>query len=111
MEAPQEQDVDFSEVFSMEKIAFNTRSLNYCRVFVAIVSGAAAGILGLEGLIGFLAFFITTFALSAGAYLVVGCEPKPYFKLSADVWTEGIKDGMMSYILFWTLFYDIVHIY
>eukprot|EP00308_Calcidiscus_leptoporus_P003929 CAMPEP_0119378804 /NCGR_PEP_ID=MMETSP1334-20130426/49966_1 /TAXON_ID=127549 /ORGANISM="Calcidiscus leptoporus, Strain RCC1130" /LENGTH=111 /DNA_ID=CAMNT_0007398127 /DNA_START=17 /DNA_END=352 /DNA_ORIENTATION=+ len=111
MEAPQEAEVDFSEVFSAEKIAYNTRSVNYCRVFVAIISGAAAGILGLTGLVGFLAFFLCTCALSAGLYLVTGREPRPYFKAGGDIWTEGVKDGMMSYILFWTLFYDIVHIY
>ena len=58
MEAPQEAEVDFSEVFSGDKIAYNAKALNYCRVFVAIISGCAAGILGQTGLLGFLTFFI-----------------------------------------------------
>jgi hypothetical protein len=104
-------DVDFSEVFAMDRIAFNARILNYCRVFVAIVSGCAAGILGLTGLAGFVAFFATTLLLSVGLYLKVSCEPKPFFKKPNDIWSEGISQSLLSYILFWTLFYDIVHIY
>ena len=81
------------------------------RLFVAILSGAASGILGIEGLAGFVAFFAATLLLSLGMYLNVGCDPKPYFKKGGDVWTEGVGQALMSYVLFWTLFYDIVHIY
>ena len=49
--------------------------------------------------------------LSVGLYLKVSMEPKPFFKKPEDIWTEGIMQALMSYILFWTLFYDIVHIY
>ena len=74
MEPSPEQDVDFSEAFAMDKIGFNARNLNYwsskhhfaathvllfelvsffrSRVFVAIISGCAAGILGVTGLLG-----------------------------------------------------------
>jgi hypothetical protein len=104
MEAPVEE-VDFSEFFSMERIGYNARSLNFCRVFVAITSGMAAGILGLEGIPGFLAFFATTFVLSVFLYLKVSCNPSPYFKRPNDIWTEGISQAAMSYILFWTLFF------
>mmetsp|Transcript_40906 Transcript_40906/g.108115 ORF Transcript_40906/g.108115 Transcript_40906/m.108115 type:complete len:142 (+) Transcript_40906:2-427(+) len=108
---PPEANVDFSEVFAMDRIGYNGRSLNFCRVFVAIISGMASGILGLTGLVGFIAFFATTLLLSVGLYLSVGCDPHPYFKKPNDIWFEGISQAAMSYILFWTLFYDIVHIY
>ena len=110
MEAPQEAEVDFSEVFSVDKIAYNAKALNYCRVFVAIISGCAAGILGQTGLLGFLTFFITTFLLSLTLYMKVKGDPKPYFKDAQAIWTEGVVQSLMSYVLFWTLFYDIVHI-
>ena len=150
----------------------------------AIVSGCAAGILGLTGLVGFAAFFLTTFILSLMMYVKMGYQPKPYFKKGEEIWTEGVMQALMvshartrlwsrpipslrltrrarlprprhraspaavrlaaasphrspsqlmwrpllvcsfpprelmraralpqSYILFWTLFYDIVHIY
>ena len=62
------EEVDFSEIYSMERIAYNARSLNFCRVFVAIISGIASGVLGLEGIPGFLAFFLTTFLLSVAFF-------------------------------------------
>ena len=111
MQDPAAEEVDFSEVFSMERIGYNGRILNYCRVFVAIISGCATGIMGITGISGFLCFFIATFALSAGLYLKVLCDPKPFFRKPDDVWTEGITQAMMSFVMFWTLFYDIVHIY
>ena len=109
MEAPQEAEVDFSEVFSVDKIAYNAKALNYCRVFVAIISGCAAGILGQTGLLGFLTFFITTFLLSLTLYMKVKGDPKPYFKDAQAIWTEGVVQSLMSYVLFWTLFYDIMY--
>lgn len=104
-------EVDFSEVYAGDRIAFNQRILNYCRTFVAIISGAAAGILGLTGVVGFLTFFLTTFLLSVGLFLKVAGDAKPFFRKPNDIWTEGINQAMLSYILFWTLFYDIVHLY
>ena len=80
-------------------------------MFIALVSGAISGIMGLEGLVGFVAFFVTSFLTSLGIYLKVNYDPKPYFKKGGDVWTEGVGQALMSYVLFWTLFYDIVHIY
>ena len=110
-------------------------------MFVAIIAGAVSGILGLEGLVGFVTFFISSLLLSLGMYLKMNSDPRPFFKKSGDVWTEGIGQAMMvrphrvacashhcrdarahaspqhrvclpqSYVLFWTLFYDIVHIY
>ena len=84
-------DVDFSEVYSMGQIAYNAKILNYCRTFVAIVSGIAAGIMGLEGLAGFFAFLVTMALLSVGLYLKVSMKPDPFFKKPNDIWFEGIS--------------------
>ena len=84
MEAPQEAEVDFSEVFSVDKIAYNAKALNYCRVFVAIISGCAAGILGQTGLLGFLTFFITTFLLSLTLYMKVKGDSEAVLQRGAE---------------------------
>ena len=95
MEAPQEAEVDFSEVFSVDKIAYNAKALNYCRVFVAIIAGMAAGVMGLTSLVGAAAFLLTTMLLSVGFYLKVGGEPKPFFKKGDSLWTMGVSEAAM----------------
>ena len=128
MQPAAEADVDLSEIFSMDKIAYNARNINYwcvldvrlsthtrthththrtttaepcrahapySRVFVAILAGAASGIMGLEGIAGFVAFFASSMVLSLGMYLKMNSNPKPYFKTGSDVWTEGIGQALM----------------
>ena len=70
-----EADVDFSEVYAMDRIGYNDRILNFCRTFVAIVSGCAAGIMGITGIGGFMVFFVSTMLLSVGLFLKVSCDP------------------------------------
>ena len=93
--------------------------------------------MGFTSLVGAAAFLATTMLLSLGFYVHVGCKPQPFFKKGDNLWTLGISEAAMvrprplrapqrprvprvpsaprrrpqSYILFWTLFYDIVHIY
>ena len=118
--------MDLSEIFSMDKIAYNARNINYwcvfvvqlstrthththrvvtaepcrvhapcSRVFVAILAGAASGIMGIQGIAGFVAFFASSMVLSLGMYLKMNSNPKPYFKTGSDVWTEGIGQALM----------------
>ena len=65
------------------------------RVFVAILAGAASGIMGIQGIAGFVAFFASSMVLSLGMYLKMEANPKPYFKTGSDVWTEGIGQALM----------------
>lgn len=104
MEPPAEAEVDFSEVYAMDRIGWNTQKMAFCRIFVAIVSGCAAGIMGFTGLMGFVIFLMTTCVLSVGLYIKVSCDPQPFFKKPEEIWTEGISQAAMSYIMFWTLF-------
>ena len=102
-------------------------------------SGCVAGVLGLTGLQGF-AFYIfaqlvrrhyllphfpfpglfdnsnrescarqvTSFML----LLKMGFDVKPYYPYGLQgVLTSGITGGALSFMLFWTLFYDICHLY
>ena len=125
MQPAAEADVDLSEIFSLDKIAYNARNINYwcvfvvrlphtrthtkraitaepcrvhapcSRVFVAILAGAASGIMGIEGIAGFVTFFASSMVLSLGMYLKMNSNPKPYFKTGSDVWTEGIGQALM----------------
>ena len=67
--------------------------------------------MGFTSLWGAAAFLATTMLLSFGFYFRVGGQPKPFFKKGDSLWTLGVSEAAMSFIMFWTLFYDIVHIY
>lgn len=82
------------------------------RVASAIVAGCVAGILGMEGFSGFLFFFVSCMATSSMLCARMGSVTmSDYFAKPYQVWTEGLTEGLMSYILFWTLLFDLVHIF
>jgi hypothetical protein len=68
--------------------------------------GAAAGVIGLEGLQGILFYLLASLYLSAILYLF----QTTYYSITS-ILTDGLASATQSYVLFWTLFYGIVHIY
>jgi phosphatidylglycerophosphatase A len=91
----------------------NVRTIDYCRSFFSAVSGSAAGILGLTNTVGFVFYAVTSLIFSLLLYTVKAHgNADKYFRQGAKevVW-DGVLGGMLSYVLFWTLLYGIVHIY
>nr|XP_009804694.1 PREDICTED: ER membrane protein complex subunit 6-like isoform X2 [Nicotiana sylvestris] len=78
---------------------------------MAIIGGVIAGILGLTSLTGFIFYFlamaITSVALTAKAKFSV----HSYFDSRNKVMLDGFFGGLMSFVLFWTFAFDIVHIF
>lgn len=96
---------------SGNKLARNIKHLTFCRASLAIVSGLAAGILGLESLAGFAFYLGVSAVLSIGLMFKTGFNVQKYFPDTLTMLTFGIFANMPSYVLFWTLAYGIVHIY
>ncbi|CAL9775480.1 unnamed protein product [Musa acuminata subsp. burmannicoides] len=82
-----------------------------CRTFLSIIGGVIAGIWGFTGLTGFIFYFLVmaaaSFSLAAKAQFSV-CT---YFDSWNRIFLDGIFGGLMSFVLFWTFAYDIVHIF
>lgn len=98
-------------VFSADKIAQNTRVVYYCRTFLSIIAGCVAGILGVTGLKGFVCYLLMSLCVPFAIFARIGFQTGPFFRKPSDLFTGGIMDGMLSYVLFWTFLFDIVHIY
>ena len=83
------------------------------RILTSIGGGAVTGILGYTGLSGFLAYIL--FYILGSLLVLVrggnGFSGSAWFASSSDFWTGGLSQGVMTFVLFWTLFYDIVHVY
>eukprot|EP01114_Cavostelium_apophysatum_P007136 TRINITY_DN1889_c0_g1_i1.p1 TRINITY_DN1889_c0_g1~~TRINITY_DN1889_c0_g1_i1.p1 ORF type:complete len:113 (+),score=7.21 TRINITY_DN1889_c0_g1_i1:109-447(+) len=94
------------------EIAYNANILYFCRILTSTVAGCLIGVLGITGVYGFLMYFVNFFIISGLIYVLkVNQNTDPYFISKSTLFWDGIFHGMLTYIMFWTLFYDIVHIY
>lgn len=101
------------EVFSMENMQKNYKVFNFSHTFMCIISGCIAGISGLTGVSGFILFLLAFVGTSCGLLLKMKMQLKDYTnssKLHEFVFL-GISTHGLSYVLFWTLSYALVHIY
>lgn len=110
MEALQDKRVEF---FSMENMRKNEAAVEYVHTSMCVLAGCIAGITGMTGLSGF-AFLAAAYVVTAVAIWVskLGMDVKVYFNTSALSFIfSGVMSQALSFILFWTLAYGLVHIY
>jgi len=100
-----------AERMSPEKVVSNTALHNNIRSLVALFAGSVCGIIGLDGIYGVVFFLLAMAALSACLLVKVNFQPALYFPTPSAIWTDGVFAAMMTYVLFWTMLYNIVHVY
>ncbi|RUP51182.1 hypothetical protein BC936DRAFT_149503 [Jimgerdemannia flammicorona] len=99
--------------YTPANLQHNAQVMLFARSSVAAVTGAAAGVLGLTGKDGFVFYGITWLVMSFVLWsLKTRFRPDLYFKNGArEIWTEGVFGGLLSFILFHTFLYGMVHLY
>lgn len=103
-------------IVSAVALTANTRAVHYVRSLMFVYSGSAAGVLGLTGLYGFGLYLFVYFVVSVALLVrmsVQGGSVDRYFlatAVPAFVWS-GVAGQLVTYILFWTLTYALVHLY
>ncbi|KAG8370556.1 hypothetical protein BUALT_Bualt14G0129400 [Buddleja alternifolia] len=97
--------------FNAENMLNNTRIINYSRTFMSIIGGVIAGILGFTSLTGFIFYFLVMAITSAGLGAKTGFSVHSYFDSWNRIILDGLLSGLLSFVLFWTFAYDIVHIF
>lgn len=84
------------------------------RTFATVVGGATAGILGLRGVYGGL-FYVLLMATTSGlAVAKAGAAPSAYWNRPAAALGVGAcleRSLLLSYLLFWSLFFSVAHLY
>ncbi|CAL9144784.1 unnamed protein product [Musa hybrid cultivar] len=98
-------------IFNAENLQSNIKSIYYSRTFLSIIGGVIAGIWGFTGLTGFIFYFLVMAAASFGLAAQVKFSVSTYFDSWNRIFLDGIFGGLMSFVLFWTFAYDIVHIF
>jgi len=95
-----------------ESVQHNSKALYYIRSTTSAIAGACAGVLGLTNLYGF-AFYLAAYLFVGGVIFLANCRTRSdlYFRSTLEVFTGGAMDNALSYVLWWTLLYGLVHIY
>mmetsp|Transcript_59227 Transcript_59227/g.105228 ORF Transcript_59227/g.105228 Transcript_59227/m.105228 type:complete len:128 (-) Transcript_59227:53-436(-) len=108
--AVQQKDED-GEFLQAAGFQQNMRTLSHCRIFAGVMAGCMAGILKFEGLSGVFMFILVTLLHSLMIFVKMGGEATRHFPKSKDLFVSQFGGGLLSFILFWTLAYDMVHIF
>ena len=95
-----------------EAIAQNMQVVNTSRTMTSLIAGCTAGILGISGYTNGIAFYlfitlITSFFLARKSNF----KYSEYFVDKQGPLLEGLTKGVMTYIMFWTLMFDVTHVY
>ena len=99
------------EAYNPFAIRNNASLVEYCRAFLAFVSGSAAGILGLTGLNGFVFYLIASAFMSILLGLKTQSKWDRYFLSKWHVWTSGVFGELFTYLLVWTFMYGMIHVF
>ncbi|TDL30061.1 hypothetical protein BD410DRAFT_780586 [Rickenella mellea] len=86
--------------------------LNSAKFLSSCFAGAVAGVLGLENWLGF-GLFVMSILLSSAFMYAINCKGRPAKYITGGVWelVNPGQDNMFTFVLVWTLFYGIVHVY
>ena len=91
-------------------LARNLKALTDARLLTTIFIGVAAGILGFDGLMGIVFWFATDICISVLMCMRFAFRAKPYFKSLKDVFTSGLGANVMTFMVTWVFFHNIVYI-
>ena len=95
----------------MQNVMSNTQQQYSNRILAAVVAGMVAGLLGCEGLSGLVIFAAITLASSALTVFSLGFQVEKYFVSWSAALFGNFAAGLMTFMLFWILAYDIVHVF
>ncbi|CAF0825886.1 unnamed protein product [Rotaria sp. Silwood1] len=98
-------------LYSEVAVRFNENSLEQCRTSVSALSGCVAGILGLTSYKGFIFYAFSMVFLSFLIYLCIRNEHRKFFTSLKHIFINGFFNGLLTYVLFWTFLYGMVHVY
>lgn len=97
--------------FVQAHVQHNARQLQYVRSCFAAIAGSAAGILGLTNLSGFLFYAFCWIVLSVLLLSRTSGGSKYFMNGYKDIVFNGAVGGLLSFVLFHTLLYGLVHLY
>ncbi len=109
------EDVGNDVNYNLVSSKLNEYQLQMNRIFLALLAGIVSGILRVEGVLNGLGMFVIWNLIgSAIITIYIGgiSKAEKYFPNGVgDIFMSQIFSGIMTFILVWTVVYDIVHIF
>lgn len=101
------------DVFDVNALNQNMKSIDRIRSFMGIIYGCCSGILGLTNMSGIVFFLLAHLAVSVSILgLKMKFDLKTYTRSSmVSFLFSGLQNCFMSFMLFWTLFYGLVYLF
>ncbi|KAK9916080.1 hypothetical protein WJX75_008384 [Coccomyxa subellipsoidea] len=96
-----------------KNIQHNAGIVNFIGVFGALVAGLIAGIWGVTGWGGFLYYLAMHMVVATLLFVKTGGQPKTYFLSSGSIFYAEILNStlLLTFILFWTISHNYVHLF
>lgn len=100
--------------YSIPTLKRNEYQMQMNRILLAVIGGVVSGILRVEGILNGLGMFLVWNVIGSAtiAASLMGSEATDFFPNGLrDVFLSQNFAGLMTYILVWTVVYDVVHIF
>jgi hypothetical protein len=101
-----------NEKISMEQLMKNNQQIDKFQTVLYISGGIISGVLGLTGLKGLFLYMALAVVISIALLIRSNLALGKYTESSLlGLASNGLSNYAMSFVLFWTLAYALVHIY
>ncbi|KAH9606877.1 hypothetical protein KSS87_019711 [Heliosperma pusillum] len=97
--------MDDLTILNAESMMSNMKIINYSRTFMSIIAGVMAGIVGFNGVIGFVFYIIVMAITSLGLTAKANFSVHSYFDAWNRVLLDGFFGGLMVILSFLNLKY------
>ena len=88
----------------------NDRSLQETRLLTTVCAGVVAGILGFDGAIGLLFYFLVDMLVGFVLLARFGFKAEPHFTSLSKIFTASLAANTMTFMVSWVFFYNLVYI-
>jgi hypothetical protein len=86
------------------------QALEKCRTQSLIFGGITAGIFGLDGLQGMIFYLFLVAFVSLVIAVRLGFKAEPYFMKLSQAVTTGLFSNLLTYLLMWVMFHNLVYV-
>ena len=100
----------YGEAHNALMITRNTKALTDARVLTTIFIGIAAGILGFDGPLGIVFYLVADYFVSFLMLTRFAFTAKPYFTGLGPIFKAGLMSNVMTFMVTWVLFHNLVYI-